>query len=375
VRAIVSSNRYLGYFKDAQLMVNNELVPASEWLTTTALPAASNHRSSALSDVTKCQQLISAGAGAYTIAQVQTAGYISSAERARLENDLRNYAGLTSAQIAALNINQAYTRFNSAYLSFNSATVKIPEAANIMDDKESDAEQRGSGLTPVLAMNVNLGKSFNMSMRYEFRTSLTMTNNIISNDFELYPGEAESAYEIPALLAIGAGYRLQELIEVQVSFNLWLDKHINWGRNLRDYLTAASEEDIRDRELEANTWELALGLQYNVNSKIAVSLGCLTSQPAPEDSFQNDFGYTSPSVTAGGGIQWKLTESLTLDAGIMNAFYRDVNITYTDAKLQEWFTKYPELYGGSEYSDGEFSEIYKKSRLGISLGLSYNILK
>jgi len=375
VRAVIASNRYLEFFKDAQLMVNNELVPASEWLSTTALPAATNHRNAAITDATKCQQLISLGAGSYTLSQVQSAGYISSAERARLESDLRNYAGLSSAQIAALNINQAYTRFNSALMNFTAATVKISEAVNILDDKESDMEQRGTGLTPILGMNVNLGKSFNLGMKYEFRTSLSMTNNVIVDDFEIYTDEAEVIYEIPAILAVGAGYRLRELLEVQVSFNIWFDKHIYWGQNLRDYLTAASEDDIRDRELKANTWELALGLQYNLSSKIALSLGCMTSQPAPEDSFQYDFGYTSPSVTAGGGIRWKLTESLTLDAGIMNAFYRDVNVTYTDAKLQEWFTKYPELYGGPEYSDGEFRGIYSKNRLGISVGLSYSILK
>lgn len=375
VRAIVASNRYLGSFKDAQLMVNNELVAASEWLTTTALPAASNHRSTATADALKCYQLIIAGAGSYTIAQVQNAGYISSAERARLENDLRNYAGLTFAQIAALNINQAYNRFNNAVENFTAATGKIGEAANILDDKDMEVQQSGFGLAPVLGMSVNLGTSFNIGMKYEFRTKLRMTNNVTSDGFGLYADEAEVTYEIPALLAIGAGYRMRELLEVQLSLNIWFDKNIYWGQNLRDYLTASSEEDIRDRKLKANTREIALGIQFNLNSKIALSLGCLTSQPAPAGSFQNDFGYTSPSVTVGGGIQWKLTESLTLDAGVMNAFYRDVNVTYTDAKLQEWFTKFPELYGGSAYSDGVFSETFTKSALGFSLGISYNILK
>jgi long-subunit fatty acid transport protein len=94
-----------------------------------------------------------------------------------------------------------------------------------------------------------------------------------------------------------------------------------------------------------------------------------------DDSYQSAFGFVSPSFTVGAGFAWKITDMLTLDAGVMSTFYQDVNLTYFDVKLQEWNDKYPAIYSGNNYVSGEYTEKLSKRHLVVSAGITYSILK
>ncbi|MBE0666976.1 MAG: hypothetical protein IH593_04805, partial [Bacteroidales bacterium] len=171
VRYTFGSGTYEGYIRDVQLIVDDEELNASDWLSGTVLPGVAGLRTSYSGVRTSVNQLITWGLGNYTITQVQSAGYISSAERASYESAL--YAlGLSGAQIASLTMNGVYSRFSSAVTSLNSAITQITAAGNTAADHEMDVRQTGAGWTPIIGMNLNVNEKVNVGMKYEFRTRL-----------------------------------------------------------------------------------------------------------------------------------------------------------------------------------------------------------
>jgi long-subunit fatty acid transport protein len=372
VRYISGSGTYIGHIFDAQLNVDGDWVYASEWLPGTVLPAATlwyNRYGSAASSV---QQLITLGAGSYTLAQVQTLGFITSVQRATYEAYL-SALGYSSAQIAAMNMNQIKSQYTAEANNLSSAITGINAAINNAVYKEMNATQRGAGWTPILGMNLNVDEKINVGMRYEFVTKLAVANSSPHDDFGLYPDHETVEIVIPSMLSLGIGYKPMDLLEAQLSFDIIFDKSVKWGLNTRDQVLGIQQ--IRTREVAANTWQLALGLQYDLRNDLALSLGAMTLQPGVSESFQSEFGYVCPSVTIGAGLQWRITGMLTLDAGIMNSFCQDVDLTFTDEKLQEYNIKYPAIYSGDAYESGEYTEKLSKRHLVVSAGITYSIFR
>lgn len=372
IRYISGSGTFYGYINDSQLIVDDNMY-GSDWLSGTLLPQATGARTSYNGMATSVQQLIIEGAGSFTLAQVHMAGYITYAQRVSYESALSNL-GLTSAQIAALTMNSVYSRFTYAVTYLNSNIVQINTAISSSTDKELDVIQAGAGWTPVLGINLNMGDKINVGVKYEFLTKLALVNNTTSDDFELYPDNATVEIIIPSMFALGIGYKPMDLLEAQLSFSMIFDKSVNWGLNTRDQVLTGFH-DIRERVVEKNTWEIALGLQYKIRNDLALSAGCMTTRPGVDDSYQSAFGFVSPSVTVGAGLAWEITDMLTLDAGIMNTFFQDVDLTYFDVKLQEWNDKYPAIYSGNNYVSGEYTEKLSKRHLVVSAGITYSIIK
>lgn len=368
VRYLPSKNSYAGTIENIKLKVGSEYIAAPTWLTgasetvsgiaVQASGAATLYTGAANS----AQQLITGGAGNFTIAQVQSNGYITSAERAAFEGALLNL-GLNSAQIAALNMNQVKTYFSNGAATYaatatqlNSVADDLEDTAGLLGDKEVDTEQTGAGFTPMIGINLSPVENLNIAVKYEMKTKLELTNNTTVDDLGLFPDGAPYRNDIPAVLGLGAGYDAG-LVEAQLSYTMYFNKGVNWGSNTRD-LAIWKEADptkIREREIDKNGMELGLGLQFNVSDKFAFSLGGLYGDMGIADSYQSDFSYSNPSVTGGAGIMWKLTDLLTLDAGFSNTFYQDQTVSFNDPDA------------------GTYKETLGKTTMNFAIGISYSI--
>jgi long-chain fatty acid transport protein len=368
VRILPSTNTYDGSIKNIQLMISNTPQLASGFLSTVGngLKTTATSLSAAATSV---QPLITLGAGTYTLAQVQSAGYISSATRAQLEGGLAQL-GLSSAQIAAMNITQIQTTYNSGATSLNTQSTTLLKTAGDLKDKEVSTKQTGMGFTPIIGINISPTENLNIALKYEHKTKLELTNDTKADSLHIFPDKAKSRSDIPGIISVGIGYTPVKWLETQLSFNYYLDKGVKWGNNIRE---SGAHERITPREIDKNYYELALGLQFNLSDKFAVSVGGLISQPGVADSYQSDFSYTNPSKTIAGGIQWKVTDRLTFDAGFMNTFYKDVTISYNDSKLQGYNVKYPSVYNSPSYVQGKYSDTLGKTTMGFAFGLSYGI--
>lgn len=111
-RYVPAQNNYTGYIKNIQLEVNGQFKNASTFLTGEMAPLFSGLATQATGAASSVQPLIDNGAGSYTLAQVQGAGYITSAQRAKLEGGLLNM-GLSQTQINAMPITAVQSTYTA----------------------------------------------------------------------------------------------------------------------------------------------------------------------------------------------------------------------------------------------------------------------
>ena len=357
VRYMPAKNTYQGTIKNIQLKTTDGLQPAPAWLNqTSGTLSGYAAMSQAGADMPQTlQPIVDGGGGAYTLGQLEGAGYIDATQRAGIEGGLK-LMGLPQDQIDVMDLNTVQGAYVVAAPTFqenanklNATAGALSATADQLGDKEVDVEQTGAGFTPILGLNISPNENINIGLRYEHKTYLTLKNATKVDDLGMFPDGADVNSDIPGILGVGIGYTDNDWFEVQLSYNMTFDKGVDWGNNIR------SEAQ---REIENNSYDIGLGLQYNISKKFSISAGGVYNDYGIADSYQSDFSWANSSVAIGGGIMWKISDQLTLDAGILNVFYQDSEVTFIDPDLQ-----------------APYKETYGKETITFALGLSYSIFK
>ncbi len=347
-RYLPATNVYQGTIENIQLKVNDQFFPAPAWLLTAA-GGVSGMASDAGDAAATVDPIIQNGGGGFTLNQLEMAGEIDAASRARLE------AALTSVGVTPtgdLTIQEIQQTFLSVESQLQGTANLLSATAGQLENKELDTEQTGTGITPMVGLNISPSENWNIGVKYEMKTNLQVTNNTTVDDLGLFPDEGTDREDLPAILGVGLGYQ-SRMVEAQLSYNMYFNKNVGWGPNLRD--VAAAHPTIREREIEKNGIELGLGAQFNVSDNFAFSLGGLYGDMGVAESYQSDLSYSNPSISAGAGIEWMVADGLVLDAGVSNTFYKDQTVSFTDPDV------------------GEYSETLGKSTMTFAIGLSYSL--
>ena len=355
-RYLPSVNTYNGSIKDISVIVNGKSQAASGWLSTTStsligIAGQAASAASRLSSIaTQAQALVTAGAGGFTLAQVQGAGYITADQRAQVEGGLA-LLGMTPAQIAAANLTTVQATYATAATTYQGQAAQLTGTAAVLagtaaklGDKAVDTKQTGAGITPIIGFDVNLDK-LNIGVKYEVQTVLKLTNSTKVDGTGLFPDGQASRSDIPAIISVGADYKVAKAFKVSGSYIMYFDKNVNWGGNI--YSQA--------RTIDKNYVEMALGLEYKLNDKIALSAGYLSSITGVSEAYQSDFSYSNDSYTFGGGFQYNISKKLVLDAGVMLTTYKDKTKSFTDATF------------------GNYKETYGKDTFTFAFGIGYKI--
>jgi long-subunit fatty acid transport protein len=358
VRYMPSKNVYEGSIRNIQLQVGGQYFAAPNWLSGTAGTVNGfAEQFTALANMPQTLSPYLEAAGDYTLGQLEGAGQINATMRAGIEAGLE-LMGLPQAQIDMMTLNQingayvqASPQFQGQATVLSGTATTLEETAGKLADKEVKTEQTGAGFTPMLGVQISPAENLNIAVKYEMKTILKLTNDTEVDDLGLFPDGAESRNDVPAILGIGIGYKPADWLETQFSYTGYFNKGVDWGYNTR-YL--AGDEMVK-REIEKNGYELGLGLQFNLNEKLALSVGGLYGDMGVADSYQSDFSYSNPSFTIGGGVMWKITDKLVFDAGVSNTYYQDQTITFSDPDL------------------GSYNETLGKTTLNFAAGLSYSI--
>lgn len=345
LRYLPSKNTYQGAIRNIQLEVNGQYHPAPQWLAATAenLQTLATVAGSAAQNV---QPIIDNGAGGFTLEQLQNAQLIDAASRTAIEQGL---ASLGVSSPAEMTVNQIQQTFSGAQAQLQGAGTQLAATSGMLTDKEVDTEQTGAGFTPIIGINVTPVENLNIALKYEMKTSLSLDNKPNENDnySEVIFGDGVDS-DIPAILGIGAGYTMG-MVEAQLSYNMYFNKGVDWGSNIRDMSL--------EREIERNGMEIGLGLQFNTTDNFAFSVGGLYGDQGVAPAYQSDFSFSNPSFTAGAGVEWKITDALKLDAGVSNTFYQDQTVSFNDPDV------------------GSYNEIYSKTTFSFAVGLSYSIFR
>ena len=187
-------------------------------------------------------------------------------------------------------------------------------AALLGSDFNLDCSQSGFGITPIIGLDWNLGK-LNLAAKYEFRTKINLENdseNTSANVTALMPAYADGAKvrsDIPAILTVGAQYQLVDAVRVMGGFHYYWDKD-------------AKGTPIKKGD---NTWEANLGVEWDVNDKVLLSLGGQRTQYGFDDADMADTNFNINSYGLCIGGAYKFSEKMKLNIGYMHSFYDDHN--------------------------------------------------
>ena len=343
LRYVPASNKYTGHINNIQVKANGVFKTASSYLSGEVAPIFTGLAAQATAGAAGVQPLISAGAGAYNLSTLQGAGYITTAQRTQIESGLLGL-GVTQAQINVMSVNTIQSTFNSTAAMLNSNAATMVATAASLTDKAVDVNQTGSGVTPILGVNLSLCEGLNIGMKYEFMTKLTLTNATKVDGTGMFPDKAKTSSDIPAIFSVGVDYKLTKNLLLSTSFNHYYDKGVDWGNNIYN----------QPRVMQKNGREYALGGQYQLCKKVAVSVGYLRTIMGVYEQFNSDFSYYSNSNTFSGGFELKPTSRLTVDLGALFTNYDNA----------------PKLM--SDPSVGNYYEIYKKHNVCYAVGLAYH---
>ena len=206
---------------------------------------------------------------------------------------------------------------------------KLQQALGLLgNDFNLDCQQSGFGITPIIGVNWNLGK-WNLAAKYEFRTKIELKNdskNTSANVTALMPAYADGAKvrsDIPALLTVGAQYSPIEAVRINGGFHYYWDKQAQG--------TAIVEGK--------NTWEAALGVEWDINDKFLVSVGTQRTQYGFADADMKDTNYNINSTALCVGGAYKFSKDIKLNFGYMHSFYGNHEFTNANKTVCDYTRK------------------------------------
>ena len=341
-RYVMAKNTYKGKMENITVTVGGNQVPAETYITGVA------NQLTALSNIhTSLSAIQTAGYGGLTFAQAQGYGIITAEEKAGMDAGLLSL-GLTQAQVDAMTIDAAQPVYQAASPAWAEAAAGLNATAPLMGNQEADVVQTGSGFTPIAGLNLSfMEDKLNIGIKYEFKTNLEITNETASDVItgsdgsSMFPDKEVINADMPAMLSIGAKYQITDALNVHAGFHTYFDTKVNW-KNVA--------------EIEGNSMEYALGLEYNISEKLLVSAGWLGTKTGVKDTYHTDLSYSLNTNSIGGGGAFAINNMITIQLGGFMTMYQD----FTANK------SYP--LGDAAVP---FKETYKKSAWGVGIGLDF----
>ena len=217
-------------------------------------------------------------------------------------------------------------------------------------DKRIEVKQTGIGLAPIIGLNFNY-EGLNIGARYEFRTAIRVKNTTKANDsgIEQFADGAKVANDLPAVLGLGASYRILPTLTAAVSYNHFFEKQAKMAGDKQNALTH-------------NTNEYLFGLEWNAFDWLDVSGGVQLTRKGVSDAYQSNIHFDMSSTSYGLGVGLHLTKEAQLNLAYMISSYRD----YT--KTTAAYASQPAL--GLTLPG---REVYSRKNQIFSIGIDYTL--
>ncbi len=354
-RFVMAKNSYVGDVNGIMVTTGAGKVRADVFMNNAAVPL--NGAGDAM------QPLIAGGAGGFTFAQVEGAGYITPTERAQLEGGLLQL-GYNQAQIDLMPISTAQSIY------YGTAD-KLTANATLMANQSADVKQTGSGITPIIGVNLSfMENKVNIGMKYEFQTNMELTNKTPANKgfatgltntgakIEMFPDGAKTNADMPAQLTIGLNYKITDKFSAQIGYHNYFDKNTGWADKKIINPNTPPPDSIMVNVIDKNYWELGLGFEYNITDQLLVSAGYLRAQTGVNKYYQSDLSYSLSSNTFGLGGAYKINDKLTLQLGGYYTAYLPTNVGGSETL-------------GNGVTTLAYNSKYEKSNFAFAVGLDF----
>jgi len=190
-----------------------------------------------------------------------------------------------------------------------------------------NCDQKGFGVCPIIGVDWEINKHWNVAAKYEFRTRMNLKNSsqmsqmatLLANTPQ---GEALGQFldgakvreDVPALLAIGAQYSPIEKVRIDAAYHQFFDKDSKKYADKQKYI-------------KNNTHEFLLGAEYDICKLITISASWEYTRYGLTDNFMNDLSFNLSNYMIGGGVRVHPSKYFNIDLGYMCTFYNSRNVT------------------------------------------------
>jgi len=222
-------------------------------------------------------------------------------------------------------------------------------------DTYADVSFSGSGFTPMIGLNLKLEK-MNIGLKYEHLTRMKMTTTV--NDEKsgngTYINNKEKRSDMPPLFTIGVSYDVMEKLKVTGSFRHYWDFDSNYS---------FEGKDEQRKFIEKNTWEVALGAEYQLMENLIVSAGFQRTKFSPSRYYQISSRNILSNNTLAFGGTYGVSETVNITLGVGFAMYSDYTKEYDGNGIQKYYNP------GYEFA----SETYDKSAWMLGIGADFRL--
>ncbi|MDT8400295.1 MAG: hypothetical protein RQ743_01255 [Bacteroidales bacterium] len=220
--------------------------------------------------------------------------------------------------------------------ALNFTAAYLDQATNL----EADVVQSGSGITPIISINISPIKMLNVAVKYEHKTKLELETTV--NDGKdaggRYVDGEKVVADMPAMLSVGASLNPLNKLLVSAGLHYFFDKNNDYDGSL--------VEDVN--MIDKNFIEYALGVEYNLFGPLSISAGYLGTRTGVNENYQSDIRYSLNTSTIGGGVKLSLTPLIDINLGASMTMYQDGSKTY-NYPLGEMFVPVTETYDTSTW--------------------------
>ena len=207
--------------------------------------------------------------------------------------------------------------------------------ANLIPDTEFDLawDEKANGIGYQLGANVHWSDRMNLAVRYDSKVKLELVTDVNTNDFELITSALnvitdgqKRKRDLPALLAVGASYKLTEKLRLAADLNYYFQKTADWDT------TTINGTQYNWSELAGDALRFGLAASYHINPKLEMSAGISYSRLGYGGQTNKELFYTAPGAfemvydnnfLMSGGLLYHINKKFSLCGGLSVTSFSD----------------------------------------------------
>jgi long-chain fatty acid transport protein len=170
-----------------------------------------------------------------------------------------------------------------------------------------DYKEKADGWGGVVGLNITPQDSINIGLRYETSTDLDYKTSVNRDDTGMLVNGATTGENLPGLLGIGLGYRINPDLKLDMSLTYYLEK-------------SADRQAVRFQDV-SNGYDLAIALEFVINPKLKGSLGYMYTNIKMDPDDMLPEAAELDANTFCGGIVYTFKTGLDLNLGVMKNIY------------------------------------------------------
>jgi long-chain fatty acid transport protein len=171
-----------------------------------------------------------------------------------------------------------------------------------------DYEDTATGVGAIFGLNIRPNDQWNIGIRYETATALEFERDTKIDDTGMFADGAKYDRDLPAILAGGVSYMINDKLRTEVDLTLYLNDSADWDG---------------DEDHVSTGYDAGFVFEYAFSPAIKGSFGYLRTDSGIS---ADETEWSAPRLDANtfsGGVAWMINDRFDLNAGISNVAYAE----------------------------------------------------